>query len=177
MESLWSDTLFSSTSGEGKVFLWESDSLDVLATDCGSPWLKGSWLQAKPGIGSGLGSPLSRKGYQVHGVDQGADPQLVQVISLLTADLTLIWRRFSTVSWGRGLVQYSRSFDDYKTASTKARKFKIFLRSIMTPGRVDTVLSDSMLEKKQGIIIAMCSIASSLAGGEAVMPILRPKMF
>ena len=101
------------------------------------------------GVSSGIGLAQARlfleKGYQVYGVDQGADPQLTGDFHFLQRDLTLDYKPL--------LEQSAQEIQE------------IFEINYVTPVELTRHYLTQMLEKKQGIIINMCSIASSLAGG------------
>ena len=64
-------------------------------------------------------------------------------------------------------MQYCGSFDDYKPLleQTAQEIQEIFEINYVTPVELTRHYLTQMLENKKGIIINMCSIASSLAGG------------
>ena len=107
------------------------------------------------GVSSGIGLAQARlflqKGYQVYGVDQGADPQLPGEFHFLQLDLTLdLTPIFDWCPEVDVLCNTAGVLDDY---------------NYVTPVELTRHYLTQMLEKKRGIIINMCSIASILAGG------------
>ena len=124
------------------------------------------------GVSSGIGLAQARlfleKGYQVYGVDQGADPQLPGEFHFLQRDLTLdLTPIFDWCPEVDILCNTAGVLDDYKPLLEQSAQEiqEIFEINYVTPVELTRYYLTQMLEKKQGIIINMCSIASSLAGG------------
>ena len=124
------------------------------------------------GVSSGIGLAQARlfleKGYQVYGVDQGADPQLPGEFHFLQRDLTLdLTPIFDWCPKVDILCNTAGVLDDYKPLLEQSAQEiqEIFEINYVTPVELTRHYLTQMLEKKQGIIINMCSIASSLAGG------------
>ena len=114
------------------------------------------------GVGSGIGLAQARlfleKGYQVYGVDQAEKPDLLGDFHFIQRDLTLdLEPIFDWCPQVDVLCNTAGVLDDYKPLLEQSAQEiqEIFEINYLT----------QMLEKKQGIIINMCSIASSLAGG------------
>lgn len=124
------------------------------------------------GVSSGIGLAQARlfleKGYQVYGVDQGADPQLPGDFHFLQRDLTLdLTPIFDWCPEVDVLCNTAGVLDDYKPLLEQSAQEiqEIFEINYVTPVELTRHYLTQMLEKKQGIILNMCSIASSLAGG------------
>ena len=123
------------------------------------------------GVSSGIGLAQARlfleKGYQVYGVDQGADPQLSGDFHFLQRDLTLdLTPIFDWCPEVEILCNTAGVLDDYKPLLEQSAEEiqEIFEINYVTPVELTRHYLTQMLEKKQGTVINMCSIASSLAG-------------
>ena len=103
------------------------------------------------GVSSGIGLAQARlfleKGYQVYGVDQAEKPDLLGDFHFIQRDLTL------DLDYKPLLEQSAQEIQE------------IFEINYVTPVEMTRHYLTQMLENKRGIIINMCSIASSLAGG------------
>ena len=134
------------------------------------------------GVSSGIGLAQARlfleKSYQVFGVDQVADPQLPGDFHFLQRDLTLdLTPIFDWCPQVDVLCNTAGVLDAYKPLLEQSAQEiqEVFEINYVTPVELTRHCLTKMLEKKQGIIINMCSIASSLAG-VAVTLILPPSM-
>ena len=110
------------------------------------------------GVSSGIGLAQARlfleKGYQVYGVDQGADPQLAGDFHFMQRDLTLdLTPIFDWCPEVDVLCNTAGVLDDYKPLLEQSAQ------------EIQEIFEINYVTPKQGIIINMCSIASSLAGG------------
>lgn len=126
------------------------------------------------GVSSGIGLAQARlfleKGYQVYGVDQGENPLLEGDFHFLQRDLTLdLEPIFDWCPQVEVLCNTAGVLDDYKPLLEQTAQDiqEIFEINYMTPVELTRYYLTQMLENKKGIIINMCSIASSLAGGLA----------
>ena len=124
------------------------------------------------GVSSGIGLAQARlfleNGYQVYGVDQGENPQLQGDFHFLQRDLTLDLKPvFDWCPQVDVLCNTAGVLDDYKPLleQTAQEIQEIFEINYVTPIELTRYYLTQMLENKKGIIINMCSIASSLAGG------------
>ncbi len=162
MEWFWSTTPISSLTClvKAKFFHVESNSLWCSSDRLGgSAWLNGSWLQAWFRDWSVASSFVLWKGYQVYGVDQGA----ILSCYLLPLQRDQLWLIPIFLDWCPevDVLCTAGVLNDYKTAWAKAQRFRKSLRSTMwTPVELTRHIWLNV-EKKQGIIINMCSIASS----------------
>ena len=124
------------------------------------------------GVSSGIGLAQARlfleKDYQVYGVDQGENPLLEGDFHFLQRDLTLnLEPIFDWCPQVDVLCNTAGVLDDYKPLleQTAQEIQEIFEINYVTPVELTRYYLTQMLENKKGIIINMCSIASSLAGG------------
>jgi len=124
------------------------------------------------GVSSGIGLAQARlfleKGYQVFGVDQGENPDLQGDFHFLQRDLTLdLEPIFDWCPQVDVLCNTAGVLDDYKPLLEQSAQEiqEIFEINYVTPVELTRHYLTQMLEHKHGIIINMCSIASSLAGG------------
>ena len=124
------------------------------------------------GVSSGIGLAQARlfleKGYQVYGVDQGDNPDLQGDFHFLQRDLTLdLEPIFDWCPQVDVLCNTAGVLDDYKPLLEQSAQEiqEIFEINYVTPVELTRHYLTQMLENKKGIIINMCSIASSLAGG------------
>lgn len=124
------------------------------------------------GVSSGIGLAQARlfleKGYQVYGVDQGENPLFQGDFHFLQRDLTLDLKPvFDWCPQVDVLCNTAGVLDDYKPLLEQSAQEiqEIFEINYVTPVELTRHYLTQMLENKKGIIINMCSIASSLAGG------------
>ena len=120
------------------------------------------------GVSSGIGLAQARlfleKGYQVYGVDQGENPDLQGDFYFLQRDLTLdLEPIFDWCPEVDVLCNTAGVLDDYKPLLEQSAQEiqEIFEINYVTPVELTRHYLTQMLEKKQGIILNMCSIASS----------------
>ena len=124
------------------------------------------------GVSSGIGRAQARlfleNGWHVYGVDQSKKPNLTGDFHFLQQDLTLALQ--SVFDWCPQidvLCNTAGVLDDYKPLleQTAQEIQEIFEINYVTPVELTRYYLTQMLKKQSGIIINMCSIASSLAGG------------
>ena len=124
------------------------------------------------GVSSGIGRAQARlfleNGWHVYGVDQSKKPNLTGDFHFLQQDLTLALQ--SVFDWCPQvdvLCNTAGLLDDYKPLleQTAQEIQEIFEINYVTPVELTRYYLTQMLKKQSGIIINMCSIASSLAGG------------
>lgn len=123
------------------------------------------------GVSSGIGRAQARlfleNGWHVYGVDQSKKPNLTGDFHFLQQDLTLALQ--SVFDWCPQvdvLCNTAGVLDDYKPLleQTAQEIQEIFEINYVTPVELTRYYLTQMLKKQSGIIINMCSIASSLAG-------------
>ena len=124
------------------------------------------------GVSSGIGRAQAQlfleNGWRVYGVDQSKKPNLTGDFHFLQQDLTLALQPiFDWCPEIDVLCNTAGVLDDYKPLLEQSAQEiqEIFEINYVTPVELTRHYLMQMLEKKQGIIINMCSIASSLAGG------------
>lgn len=124
------------------------------------------------GVSSGIGRAQAQlfleNGWRVYGVDQSKEPNLTGDFHFLQQDLTLALQ--SVFDWCPQvdvLCNTAGVLDDYKPLleQTAQEIQEIFEINYVTPVELTRYYLTQMLKKQSGIIINMCSIASSLAGG------------
>ena len=124
------------------------------------------------GVSSGIGRAQAQlfleNGWRVYGVDQSKEPNLTGDFHFLQQDLTLALQ--SVFNWCPQvdvLCNTAGVLDDYKPLleQTAQEIQEIFEINYVTPVELTRYYLTQMLKKQSGIIINMCSIASSLAGG------------
>ena len=124
------------------------------------------------GVSSGIGRAQARlfleNGWHVYGVDQSKKPNLTGDFHFLQQDLTLALQ--SVFDWCPQvdvLCNTAGVLDDDKPLleQTAQEIQEIFEINYVTPVELTRYYLTQMLKKQSGIIINMCSIASSLAGG------------
>ena len=124
------------------------------------------------GVSSGIGRAQAQlfleNGWRVYGVDQSKKPNLTGDFHFLQQDLTLALQ--SVFNWCPQvdvLCNTAGVLDDYKPLleQTAQEIQEIFEINYVTPVELTRYYLTQMLKKNSGIIINMCSIASSLAGG------------
>lgn len=123
------------------------------------------------GVSSGIGRAQAQlfleNGWRVYGVDQSKEPNLTGDFHFLQQDLTLALQ--SVFNWCPQvdvLCNTAGVLDDYKPLleQTAQEIQEIFEINYVTPVELTRYYLTQMLKKNSGIIINMCSIASSLAG-------------
>ena len=124
------------------------------------------------GVSSGIGRAHAQlfleNGWRVYGVDQSKKPNLTGDFHFLQQDLTLALQ--SVFNWCPQvdvLCNTAGVLDDYKPLLEQSAQEiqEIFEINYVTPVELTRYYLTQMLKKNSGIIINMCSIASSLAGG------------
>ena len=124
------------------------------------------------GVSSGIGRAQAQlfleNGWRVYGVDQSKEPNLTGDFHFLQQDLTLALQ--SVFNWCPQvdvLCNTAGVLDDYKPLLEQSAQEiqEIFEINYVTPVELTRYYLTQMLKKQSGIIINMCSIASSLAGG------------
>ena len=124
------------------------------------------------GVSSGIGLAQAQlfleNGWRVYGVDRSEKPSLTWDFHFLQQDLTLgLQPVFAWCSQVDVLCNTAGVLDDYKPLleQTAQEIQEIFEINYVTPVELTRYYLTQMLKKRSGIIINMCSIASSLAGG------------
>lgn len=124
------------------------------------------------GVSSGIGLAQAQlfleNGWRVYGVDRSEKPSLTWDFHFLQQDLTLgLQSVFAWCSQVDVLCNTAGVLDDYKPLleQTAQEIQEIFEINYVTPVELTRYYLPQMLKKQSGIIINMCSIASSLAGG------------
>lgn len=124
------------------------------------------------GVSSGIGLAQAQlfleNGWRVYGVDRSEKPSLTWDFHFLQQDLTLALQ--SVFDWCPQvdvLCNTAGVLDDYKPLLEQSAQEiqEIFEINYVTPVELTRYYLTQMLKKQSGIIINMCSIASSLAGG------------
>lgn len=124
------------------------------------------------GVSSGIGLAQAQlfleNGWRVYGVDRSEKPSLTGDFYFLQQDLTLgLQLVFAWCSQVDVFCNTAGVLDDYKPLleQTAQEIQEIFEINYVTPVELTRYYLTQMLKKQSGIIINMCSIASSLAGG------------
>ena len=124
------------------------------------------------GVSSGIGlaqaSLFLEKGYQVYGVDKARKPNLTGDFHFLQLDLTdELSPLFDWLADVDIICNTAGILDDYRPllGQSDAQMQEIFAVNLFAPSKICRHYLPAMLERKSGIIINMCSIASFLAGG------------
>lgn len=124
------------------------------------------------GISSGIGLAQAQlfleNGWRVYGVDRSEKPSLTGDFYFLQQDLTLgLQPVFAWCPQVDVLCNTAGVLDDYKPLLEQSAQEiqEIFEINYVTPVELTRYYLTQMLKKQSGIIINMCSIASSLAGG------------
>ncbi|EHG13091.1 3-oxoacyl-ACP reductase [Streptococcus constellatus] len=124
------------------------------------------------GVSSGIGRAQAQlflgNGFRVYGVDQSEHPNLMGDFHFLQRDLTASLQPiFDWCPQVDVLCNTAGVLDDYKPLleQTAQEIQEIFEINYVTPVELTRYYLTQMLKKNSGIIINMCSIASSLAGG------------
>ena len=123
---------------------------------------------ASSGIGRAQALTFLENGYRVYGVDKGENPGFLNELRFfkmdLTEDLTPLFTSLPEVDI---LCNTAGILDDYRPLHETSDEDweQIFALNLTATMKITRFYLQKMLEKKSGIIINMCSIASFLAGG------------
>ncbi len=123
---------------------------------------------ASSGIGRAQALTFLENGYRVYGVDKGENPGFLNELRFfkmdLTEDLTPLFTSLPEVDI---LCNTAGVLDDYRPLHETSDEDweQIFALNLTATMKITRFYLQKMLEKKSGIIINMCSIASFLAGG------------
>ncbi|MCC3172374.1 3-oxoacyl-ACP reductase [Streptococcus sanguinis] len=123
---------------------------------------------ASSGIGRAQALTFLENGYRVYGVDKDENPGFLNELRFvkmdLTGDLTPL---FSSLPEVDILCNTAGILDDYRPLHETSDEDweQIFALNLTATMKITRFYLQKMLEKKFGIIINMCSIASFLAGG------------
>ena len=126
---------------------------------------------ASSGIGRAQALTFLENGYRVYGVDKDENPGFLNELRFikldLTGDLTPLFTSLPEVDI---LCNTAGVLDDYRPLhETRDEDWEqLFALNLTATMKITRFYLQKMLEKKSGIIINMCSIASSLAGGGGV---------
>lgn len=124
------------------------------------------------GVSSGIGLAQARlfleNGDRVYGVDVADKPDLVGDFHFLQADVTGDVAALAAFCPQPDILCLTAGIlDDYKPhlEMAEADFERVFEVNFFSQTRLVRLYLPDMLEQKKGVIITMCSIASSLAGG------------
>ena len=123
---------------------------------------------ASSGIGRAQALTFLENGYRVYGVDKDENPGFLNELRFvkmdLTGDLTPLFTSLPEVDI---LCNTSGILDNYRPLHQTSDEDweQIFALNLTATMKITRFYLQKMLEKKSGIIINMCSIASFLAGG------------
>ena len=123
---------------------------------------------ASSGIGRAQALIFLENGYRVYGVDKDENPGFLNELRFvkldLTGDLTPLFTNLPEVDI---LCNTAGILDDYRPLHEISDEDweQIFAINLTATMKITHFYLQKMLEKKSGIIINMCSIASFLAGG------------
>ena len=123
---------------------------------------------ASSGIGRAQALTFLENGYRVYGVDKDENPGFLNELRFvkmdLTGDLTPLFTSLPEVDI---LCNTAGIWDDYRPLHETSDEDweQIFALNLTATMKITRFYLQKMLEKKSGIIINMCSIASFLAGG------------
>ena len=123
---------------------------------------------ASSGIGQAQALTFLENGYRVYGVDKGENPGFLNELRFfkmdLTEDLTPLFTSLPEVDI---LCNTAGILDDYRPLNETSDEDweQVFALNLTATMKITRFYLQKMLEKKSGIIINMCSIASFLAGG------------
>ena len=123
---------------------------------------------ASSGIGRAQALTFLENGYRVYGVDKGENPGFLNELRFfkmdLTDDLTPLFTSLPEVDI---LCNTAGILDDYRPLHETSDEDweQLFALNLIATMKITRFYLQKMLEKKSGIIINMCSIASFLAGG------------
>ena len=122
---------------------------------------------ASSGIGRAQALTFLENGYRVYGVDKDENPGFLNELRFvkmdLTGDLTPLFTSLPEVDI---LCNTAGILDDYRPLHETSDDWEqIFALNLTATMKITRFYLQKMLEKKSGIIINMCSIASFLSGG------------
>ena len=123
---------------------------------------------ASSGIGRAQALTFLENGYRVYGVDKDENPGFLNELRFvkmdLTGDLTPLFTSLPEVDI---LCNTAGILDDYRPLhETNDEDWEqIFALNLTSTMKITRFYLQKMLEKKSGVVINMCSIASFLAGG------------
>ena len=123
---------------------------------------------ASSGIGRAQALTFLENGYRVYGVDKDENPGFLNELRFfkmdLTDDLTPLFTSLPEVDI---LCNTAGVLDDYRPLHETSDEDweQLFALNLIATMKITRFYLQKMLEKKSGIIINMCSIASFLAGG------------
>ena len=123
---------------------------------------------ASSGIGRAQALTFLENGYRVYGVDKGENPGFLNELRFfkmdLTDDLTPLFTSLPEVDI---LCNTAGILDDYRPLHETGDEDweQLFALNLTATMKITRFYLQKMLEKKSGVIINMCSIASFLAGG------------
>ena len=123
---------------------------------------------ASSGIGRAHALTFLENGYRVYGVDKAENPRFLNELRFfkmdLTEDLTPLFTSLPEVDIP---CNTAGILDDYRPLNETSDENweQIFALNLTATMKITRFYLQKMLEKKSGIIINMCSIASFLAGG------------
>ncbi|MBF0778120.1 3-oxoacyl-ACP reductase [Streptococcus cuniculi] len=127
------------------------------------------------GVSSGIGRAQAQlfleNGYEVYGIDKRENPSLAGAFHFLRVDIRdTLAPLFDWLPEVEILCNTAGKLDDYKPLLdiSEAEIEDIFAVNLLATMRITRFYLAKMLEKRAGIIINMCSIASFLAGGGGV---------
>ena len=124
------------------------------------------------GVSSGIGRAQAltflENGYRVYGVDKDENPGFLNELRFVKMDLTEeLTPLFTSLPEVDILCNTAGILDDYRPLHETSDEDweQIFALNLTATMKITRFYLQKMLEKKSGIIINMCSIASFLAGG------------
>jgi len=126
---------------------------------------------ASSGIGRAQALTFLENGYRVYGVDKDENPGFLNELRFIKLDLTGdLPPRFTSLPEVDILCNTAGVLDDYRPLhETRDEDWEqLFALNLTATMKITRFYLQKMLEKKSGIIINMCSIASFLAGGGGV---------
>ena len=123
---------------------------------------------ASSGIGRAQALTFLENGYRVYGVDKDENPGFLNELRFVKMDLTEeLTPLFTSLPEGDILCKTAGLLDNYRPLHETSDEDweQIFALNLTATMKITRFYLRKMLEKKSGIIINMCSIASFLAGG------------
>ena len=123
---------------------------------------------ASSGIGRAQALTFLENGYRVYGVDKGENPGFLNELRFFKMDLTeALTPLFTSLPEVDILCNTAGILDDYRPLHETSDEDweQLFALNLTATMKITRFYLQKMLEKKSGIIINMCSIASFLAGG------------
>ena len=123
---------------------------------------------ASSGIGRAQAQSFLENGYRVYGVDKDENPGFLNELRFIKLDLTRdLTPLFTSLPEVDILCNTAGVLDDYRPLHETSDENweQIFALNLTATMKITRFYLQKMLEKKSGIIINMCSIASFLAGG------------